>query len=138
MMMKALIITMAILLGGITSGYTQNKDAQQKRTAEERAKYMTEALDKKLSLTADQKAKVYDLYLDRAKEMEKMRLQSSAERKNRMEKQKEMIADNDKKLQKILNADQYKKYQEQKAASKEKMKKHHQRKMDGKTQKDKV
>src|SRR5687768_3849209 len=115
--MKALMITMALLISGLTSGYSQSRDSGQKRTPEERATHMTEVMNKKLGLAADQKAKVYDLYLDHAKKMEKMRMEASAERKDRMETHKQMMADHDTKLQRILNAEQLKKYEEQKATS---------------------
>lgn len=136
--MKAIIIMMALLIGGLTTGYTQTKGTKQKRTAEERATNMTEALTKRLHLAADQKAKVYDLYLNHAKKMEQMRLEASAEKNARMEKYKQMMAEHDKKLQRILNADQFKKYQEYKAISKEKTKKQKQQKKGAKLQKEKV
>ena len=135
--MRVLIITTAILIGVFTSGYSQT-EKKQKRTAEERANHMTELLEKKLNLTADQRAKVYDLQLNQTKKIEKMRAERSEEMKDRMEKHKEMIADNDKKLEKILNADQIKNYRESKAHQRERAKKHHQGKKGAKMRKEKV
>ena len=126
---------MALLVGGLSSGYAQTRVQKQKRTAEERATMMTEALSKRLSLAADQKAKVYDLYLDHAKKMDNMRLEASAEKKARMEKHKQLMADHDERLKKILNADQFKRYQEYKVNSKARMQKHHQNHKDGSMQK---
>ena len=57
--MKGIILSIALLTASITSGYAQQKETGQKRSAEERAKQMTEALDKKLNLSADQEAKIF-------------------------------------------------------------------------------
>jgi protein CpxP len=130
--MRALILTMAILIGVMTSGYSQNKEGKQKRTVEERAKIRTDAMAKKMNLSADQKAKVYELNLDKVKQMEKLRTENAKERKERFEKQKEMSADNDKKLERILNADQLKIYQDMKANSRQRMKQNHPHSRDGK------
>lgn len=123
--MKSLILMMAILIGVITSGYSQNTEGKQKRTIEERAKLMTESMATKMNLSADQKAKVYQLNLDKIKQMEKLRAENATERKEKFEKQKELRDENDKKLEKILNADQLKVYKEMKANSKRKMDKNH-------------
>ncbi len=136
--MKGLILSVALLAASLTSGYAQQKEVGQKRSAEERAKQITEALDKKLNLSANQETKIYDLYLDRAKKMEKMREQRMEEKKDRIEKNRQTLADHDKKLEKILNADQFKLYQEQRNKAKQNMKKRHPHKRDGRMQKDKV
>ena len=135
--MKGLILSIALLAASLTSGYAQQKEAGQKRSAEERAKQMTEALDKRLNLSADQETKVYNLNLERVKEMEKMRQERMEEKKVRIEKNKQTLADHDKKLEKILNADQFKLYQEQRNKAKQNMKNRHPHKRDGRMQKDK-
>lgn len=136
--MKAFILTAAIMIGVIISGYTQTRESKQNRSPEMRATKMTEALEKKLNLTAAQKERIYDLNLERAKKMEKMHREHAAEKKEMMADRKEMMADDDKKMEKILNADQLKTYRELRSNTKEKAKKHHQRKKDGKIKKDKV
>lgn len=136
--MKGLILSIALMAAGFTSGYAQQKETVQKKSAEERAKQMTEALDKKLNLSADQETKIYDLYLERTKKMEKMRQERMEEKKERIEKNKQSLADHDKKLEKILNPDQFKLYQEQRNKAKQNMKKRHPHKRDGKMQKNKV
>ena len=136
--MRALILTIAILIGVITSGYSQNTEGRQKRTVEERANLMTESMAKKLNLSADQKAKVYQLNLDRARQMEKFRTENEKERKDKFEKQKQMRADNDKKMEKILNADQLKIYHEMKATNRQKMNQTHPHKRDGKMKRSKM
>lgn len=136
--MKGIVLSIALMAAGLTSGYAQQKEAGQKRTAEERAKQMTEALDKKLNLSADQETKVYKLYLERSKKMEKMRVERMKEKRDRLEKNKQSLADHDKKLENILNADQFKLYQEQRNKAKQNMKNRRLHKRDGKMQKNKV
>lgn len=136
--MKGLILSIALLAASIPSGFAQQKETSQKRSAEERAKQMTEALDKKLNLSADQETKIYDLYLERTKKMEKVRQERMEEKKARIEKNKQMLADHDKRIEKILNADQYKLYQVHRNKAKQNMKKRHPHKRQGRTQKNKV
>lgn len=136
--MKGLILSIALLATSLTSGYAQQKETGQKRSAEERAKQMTESLDKRLNLSANQETKVYNLNLERIREMEKMRQERMAEKKDRIEKNRQRLADHDKKLEKILNADQFRLYQEQRNKAKQNMKKRHPHKRDGNMNKDKV
>jgi periplasmic protein CpxP/Spy len=136
--MKAILITITVLIGLSASGYSQTMPGKQKRTAEERAKMMTEALDKKLNLSSEQESKVYELYLDRTKDMEKMRRERMEDKQERIVKNKRQADDQDKKLQKILNDDQYRMYLEQRKINKEKMKNRHPNKRDGRKQKSKV
>jgi membrane-associated HD superfamily phosphohydrolase len=136
--MKAFILTAAIMIGVITSGYSQTRESRQKRTPEERARQMTVALEKKLNFTADQSAKVYDLYRERVKKMDKVHREHADQKKDMMEGRKERIADNDKKLEKILNADQLKTYLELRSNKRENVKKHHLQKNEGKMKKARV
>ncbi len=147
--MKRLMITAAFVASLITFGYSQDKPERtrtegqrserprvdgersertrverQERTPEQRAQMATDALEKKLSLTADQKAKVYALNLERAQKMEKTMKSEREFRKAQMEKQKSMMAESDKKLAKILTEEQQKSYEEMKKQSRERMKSH--------------
>ena len=140
--MKKLMITAALVVGLISLGYSQNtpersrpernKPERQMKTPEERAQLSTDALEKRLNLTAEQKTKVYALNLERSTKMEKMRNSEIAFRKGQMEKHKDFMNETDKKLNKILSNEQQKSYQEMKTNSKEKMKNHPKR-MDGKS-----
>ncbi|MES3018457.1 MAG: hypothetical protein V4721_11790 [Bacteroidota bacterium] len=136
--MKRLMITAALVAGLATLGYSQDKPERQRRegdrterpggeqrqarTPEQRAQMATDALEKKLSLTADQKAKVYALNLERAERMEKTMKSEREFRKEQMEKQKAMMEDSDKKLSKILTKEQQKSYDDMKKESRERMK----------------
>ncbi len=132
------MITAALVAGLATLGYSQDKPERQRRegdrterpggeqrqarTPEQRAQMATDALEKKLSLTADQKAKVYALNLERAERMEKTMKSEREFRKEQMEKQKAMMEDSDKKLSKILTKEQQKSYDDMKKESRERMK----------------
>lgn len=123
--MKAILLTFALWAGLAVSGYSQNIPLKQKRTPEERARMMTEALDKKINLSAEQESKVYELYLQRAKDTQKMQRERLQAKQERLKKNKEQLAEQDKKLQNILNEEQYKVYLEQRKISNDKMKKSH-------------
>ena len=136
--MKKLMIT-AVLLGSlITAGYSQVKpekprkegakserpegEKRQIRTAEQRAQMSTDALDKKLGLTADQKAKVYAVNLERAQQMEKSLKTEREYRAGQMDKNKSVREASDKKLSKILTEEQRKFYENMKKQSVDRMK----------------
>lgn len=133
--MKKLMITATLLIGLISLGYSQNTPERNRpersgperpmKTPEERAKMSTDALEKKLNLSPEQKDKVYALNLERAEKMEKIHKSEMAFRKSQMEKHKEMMAENDKKLNKILSAEQQKTLEEMKANRMDRMKQHH-------------
>jgi protein CpxP len=135
--MKRLMITAAFLASLVSFGYSQDKPQRTRaegiksertrverpqRSPEQRAQMATDALEKRLSLTADQKAKVYVLNLERAEKMEKTIKAQQEFRKAQLEKQKALLEDSDKKLTKILTEDQQKSYQEMKKQSRERMK----------------
>ncbi len=134
--MKKLMITAALVTSLISLGYSQDKPERTRpegsrperqreertvKTPAERAQMTTDALEKKLGLTAEQKAKVYTLNLERAEKMEKTMKSDREFRKAQMEKQKALMEDSDKKLTKILTEEQQKSYEEMKKQSHERM-----------------
>ncbi|MGY4386580.1 protein CpxP [Pedobacter sp. UYP24] len=66
--MRKLILTAAVFIGMGTMAFAQKAEKQHK-TPEEKAQHATDVLDKKLSLTADQKSKVYALNLAEIKKI---------------------------------------------------------------------
>ncbi len=66
--MRKLILTAAVFIGMGTMAFAQNVEKQHK-TPEEKAQHITDMLDKNLSLTADQKSKIYTLNLDEIKKL---------------------------------------------------------------------
>lgn len=59
--MKKLILSAILFLGISTIGLSQERPQKEQRSPEERAQKMTDALDKKLSLNASQKAEIYKI-----------------------------------------------------------------------------
>ncbi|MEJ7779057.1 MAG: hypothetical protein WKF68_05670 [Daejeonella sp.] len=134
--MKKIMITAALVASLVTVGFSQDKKERSKagkpaseqtreespvKSPQERAQRSTDALEKKLNLSADQKSQVYALNLERAERMDKMKSDPQF-KKDEMPKQKSYMEESDKKLNKILSAEQQKSYAEMKKQSQEKMK----------------
>ena len=124
--MKKLILTIAIAVMGFTAVFAQDstkrvrREIMPKLTAEQRAEKATGMMDKKLSLTSDQKKKVYAIELDRAKKMDAYRSEDRSAMKGKM---KERKADMDKSkadLEGVLNTDQKTKLDAFRSEAKEK------------------
>lgn len=132
--MKKILITAGLLIGLVGTGYSQRapqrkgheagQPHREMKSPEERAKMSTEALEKKLNLTPEQKEKVYALQLERANKTGKMQEADAASRKNKMEKRKELMADGKKKMNNILTEEQQKTLEEMKEKGKERMNEH--------------
>ena len=140
--MKTLIVTTALVASLISLGYSQERtdrphkegsrserpgERSQVRTPEERAQRSTDVLEKKLSLTAEQKAKVYALNLERAQKMDKTMKSEREFRKAQMENHKSLMDESEKNLNKILTNEQQKSYDEMKKQTQERMKDRHHR-----------
>lgn len=69
--MKKLILSAILFLGLTTMGFSQQVKPKEHRTPEERAQKITDALDKKLSLTETQKEEIYKINLERAQAIHK-------------------------------------------------------------------
>ena len=126
--MKKLIIAAVLCFGLTGSGFAQDMKMQREvKTPEERAKMMTDMMEKKLALTPEQKSKIYDLNLERVKKMEKMRLEEEKYRAKQLQERKELMQESDQKIQKILNAEQRKTYDEMRANMKDRGMRNHMR-----------
>ncbi|MBC7757924.1 MAG: hypothetical protein H7069_03640, partial [Phormidesmis sp. FL-bin-119] len=135
--MKRLMVTTALVASLISLGYSQEKAGRQRnegarieqpnndrqpRTPEQRAQMATDALEKKLSLTAEQRAKVYALNLERAEKMDKSMKSEREFRETQMKNKKAVMDESEKELSKVLNKEQQKSYDEMKKQSGERMK----------------
>jgi len=119
--MKKLFLTLAIAVIGFTASYAQNT-AKEKLTPAQKAEKSTAKLQKELSLTADQKQKVYAIELDKATKSEAWHKESK-DTKKKMKDQHEAVKNaSDAQIDKVLNADQKKKLSALKAEKKEKSK----------------
>lgn len=119
--MKKLILSaiLFISMGTIAMAQTDGKKVQ--KTPEERAQHATDALDKKLALTADQKAKVYALNLE---DMRKPRAKHVKGEKRDMTAMKAAMDERDSKINNILDEKQRVSYKEWKEKGKQGMKGH--------------
>ena len=135
--MKRLMVTTALVASLISLGYSQERAGRQRnesarieqpnndrqpRTPEQRAQMATDALEKKLSLTAEQRVKVYALNLERAEKMDKSMKSEREFRETQMKNKKALMDESEKELNKVLNEDQQKSYDEMKKQSRERMK----------------
>ncbi|MBB5634869.1 Spy/CpxP family protein refolding chaperone [Pedobacter cryoconitis] len=109
--MKRIVLTLAIAIIGLTSAFAQTT-GQQKLTAEQRAEKSTAKLDKMLTLTADQKQKIYAVELDKYKQSEAWHKQSTADRKAKKDQHATARKETDVKIDQILTADQKKKMED--------------------------
>lgn len=107
--MKKLFLTLAIAVMGLTASYAQTAAHKDKATPAQKAEKSTEKLQKELSLTADQKKKVYAVELDKFQKAETLHKSSHEAKAAHKEKQKAIKKETEAKLDNILNAEQKKK-----------------------------
>lgn len=120
--MRKLILTAALFIGMGTMAFAQNTDSKrEQKTPEERAQRATDMLDKKLSLSADQKSKIYALNLDGMKKMKANHVKGEKRDRSAM---KAAMEERDNKINNILNEKQRVTYKELQEKRKDAMKKH--------------
>lgn len=112
-----------LLLSVVTFAQAQQGGDRKMPTPEERAQRSVDQLSEKLSLTADQKAKVTVIFLEQGIAMKKAREESKGDRVASMAKVKSINDENDVKINALLNDDQKKVFAQWKAERAEKMKK---------------
>ncbi len=119
--MKKLILSAMLFIGLSATGFSQEQAKRVVKTPEERAQRMTDVLEKKLTLTKDQKTQIYQVNLDRARAVDKIKKdQANVDRS----KIKEQFKTSDEKIVSILDEKQRVTYTQLKADRKEKMKNH--------------
>lgn len=125
-MKKQLLLISLLMVLFSVSAFAQRGERTDKepRTPEERATAQTNSLEKKLNLTADQKAKIYEINLTAAKKNDELRAQrqsQTGEREDIKNTRIENEKNRDASIQALLDEDQKVKYAEMKAAQKERM-----------------
>ncbi len=125
-MKKQLLLISLLSILFCMNAFAQRGERPKKepRTAEERATAQTNSLEKKLSLTVDQKAKIYDINLAAVKKNDELRAQKQAQTGKKEEIKNARIENEknrDANIKALLDADQNVKYEEMKAAQKERM-----------------
>jgi protein CpxP len=116
--MKKIVLTLVMIAAAMTATYAQNTKA--KLTAEQKAEKSTAKLQTELSLSADQKQKVYAIELDKFKKADEWHKKTSAVRKAQKEQHKTLKNETDAKLAQVLNADQKKKLEVAQTTKKDK------------------
>jgi Spy/CpxP family protein refolding chaperone len=106
--MKKILLMITFLAG--TAVFAQAQTQKAHRTSEQKAKFMTEALNKKLALSADQSAKVNGIFVKSAISMDSLKAHKSADRKANMQAHKAIMANTNASLKTILTADQQTKF----------------------------
>lgn len=120
--MRKLIFTAILFVSMGTMAFAQQDSTKKARkTPEERAQHMTDALDKKLSLTADQKTKIYVINLEGIKKAKGKHVKGQ---KPDMAAMKASMDERDNQINSVLNEGQRKTYQEIKAKRAESFRKH--------------
>ncbi|MFD2581905.1 hypothetical protein ACFSR6_05340 [Pedobacter vanadiisoli] len=123
--MKKVILTMAIAVMGLTAAFAQDTTKRERRampklTAEQRAEKVTARLDKQLSLTADQKTKIYAIELENAKKLDAWRTADKSDIKGKIKERKAAIEEQKAKVDAVLTADQKTKMDAFRAEAREK------------------
>ncbi len=104
-----------------TAVFAQAQTQKAAKTPEQRAKHRTEALTKKLALSADQSKKVDAIFAKSAASMDSLKATKGTDRKATRESRKAIMANTDASLKTVLTADQQAKYADLKASFKGKM-----------------
>jgi protein CpxP len=121
--MKKIILTVALAVTALTASYAQKQD-KIKLTPEQKAEKVATNLKTKLSLSDDQKTKVYQVEVDRMKKAEEWKKANHDAMKSKSEDRKAFMKANDEKLEKILTADQKKTYEAMREEKKSEKKNH--------------
>ena len=104
-----------------TAVFAQAQTQKAHRTPEQKAKHMTEALNKKLALSADQSEKVNGIFVKSAVSMDSLKAHKSADRKANMQARKAIMANTNASLKTVLTADQQTKFAALKSSFKGRM-----------------
>jgi len=110
--MKKLFVVSIMLLAGFSLANAQQGQGRMQGTPEERAKAQVERLTPVLTLTADQQTKIQAIEVDLNKQMDAKRQNVQGDREAMMALMQEFNKLREEKYKPVLNAEQFKKYQE--------------------------
>ena len=127
-MNKKLVLAFSVFISvftlNIDSAIAQDDNfqsmAQQGQTAEQRATNQVQRLTKVLVLSNDQVNQIKPLFLELNQKRDAMR--DATDKRTAMKEMRDLVTAQDDKMKKILNADQYTKYQDIKDEAKDRMK----------------
>ncbi len=124
--MKKIIFALTLVLATSIVSFAQNMTNadMETKTPEQKAEWKTEKLSSDLSLTADQKAKVKKIILQKEKEAEALKSKNAGSTDDAAKKAswEKLKASKDAEMQKVLTNDQYTKYKTLQAQYKEEWK----------------
>ncbi|OOQ56493.1 hypothetical protein [Mucilaginibacter pedocola] len=121
--MKKILLMLTLALGINAFAQAQTKQRQHK-TPEQRAERVTGMLQKKLSLNAEQSAKVKTIMLAQATQMESLKVNKTGDKKANREAFKAQLQKTDTELAAVFTPEQNKTYADFKAQLKSKFKGH--------------
>jgi protein CpxP len=99
--MKKYVLSIALLLAAATATF-----AQQVASPEERAKWLTENSTKGITLTPEQKSKIYAIGLERANAVDALKLEAGEGNKPDADKMKAIVQKFDADVKSILSDEQ--------------------------------
>lgn len=117
--MKRLLLTLAIAAIGFTGSYAQDTP-KDKMTPAQKAEKSTAKLQKELSLSADQKKKIYAIALDKANKSEEWHKKNKDAKKAQKAQHDALKKSTDDQISKVLTVEQQKKLNAIHAEKKEK------------------
>ncbi|TKC06296.1 hypothetical protein [Pedobacter frigoris] len=118
--MRKLILSAILFIGMGTMAFAQQNDQKRERkTPEEKAQRLTDVLGKKLSLTADQKTKIYAINLEGIKEQKGRHVKGQKPDRSLL---KAEFSKRDGQINAVLNDNQRKVYQDWKTEKMNSMK----------------
>jgi len=103
---------MTILLGLFFIATIVNVADAQQKTPEQKAQTQTAVMTKSLTLNKDQSAKVHTIVLNIAEKIDAIHQNPNLESEAKQDQINDLRQERDQKFQKVLTAEQFKKYQE--------------------------
>lgn len=117
-MKKTLMILFTVAIASVSLNAQEAKQPPPKKTPEQRAEMMTARMTKSLELNADQQKKIKEFILKREQDREVMEGKIKANRE-------EMEKKTDEEFKKILNSEQFQKFEKKKEEMKKKREEKH-------------
>ena len=119
--MKKLILFSGLLLAGLTmnaQSATKTANPQQTEDPAVRANKDTERMAQELSLTADQKSKIYNINLEKAKALDAAKQKDGSNQQAFADDRKVIRTEREKEIKAVLTADQATKWEQMKTDKK--------------------
>jgi periplasmic protein CpxP/Spy len=115
MKMKFTLALLLLFAGFSVCAQDAQQQDKQKQTPEQRATMASDTMAARLGLSADQKSKVYELVLNREKQMDALREKYKGQDKKAWESEREAVRNEFiTGLKKVLTAEQYEKWRKMK------------------------